>query len=92
MTQTAVEWLLQKLFETNNNTNDAKKMDINKIIEQAKQMEKQQIIDAGNSCAIKQHIHNEKVNKMTMDEMLEFANTQTVTFGEQYYNETFNIE
>jgi hypothetical protein len=46
MKQTAVQWLLQKLFETNNNTNDAKKMDINKIIEQAKQMEKQQIVDA----------------------------------------------
>ena len=46
MQQSAVEWLLQKLFETNNNTNDAKKMDINKIINQAKEMEKQQIIDA----------------------------------------------
>ena len=46
MKQTAVEWLLQKLFETNNNTNDAKKMDMNKIIEQAKETEKQQIIDA----------------------------------------------
>jgi hypothetical protein len=46
MKQTAVQWLLQKLFETNNNTNDAKKMDINKIIEQAKEMEKQQIIDS----------------------------------------------
>jgi 2-iminoacetate synthase ThiH len=46
MKQTAVEWLLQKLFETNNNTNDAKKMDINKIIEQAKEIEKQQIKDA----------------------------------------------
>ena len=43
---TAVEWLLQKLFETNNNTNDAKKMDINKIIEQAKEIEKQYIMDA----------------------------------------------
>ena len=46
MKQTAVEWLLQKLFETNNNTNDAKKMDINKIIEQAKEIEKQYIMDA----------------------------------------------
>jgi hypothetical protein len=53
-------------------------------------MEKQQIIDCGNTCAIKQHIHIEKVNKMTMGEMLEFANTQTVTIGEEYYNETFN--
>jgi uncharacterized protein (DUF2342 family) len=46
MKQTAVEWLLQKLFETNNNTNDVKKIDSKSIIEQAKEMEKQQIIDA----------------------------------------------
>jgi hypothetical protein len=46
MKQTAVEWLLQKLFETNNNTNDAKKRDINKTIEQAKEMEKQQVSNA----------------------------------------------
>jgi hypothetical protein len=46
MKQTAVEWLVEQLFKTNNNTNDAKKMDINKIIEQAKEMEKQQIIQS----------------------------------------------
>jgi len=65
---TAVEWLLQKLFETNNNTNDAK-IDINKIIEQAKEMEKQQIIDACQSTSntdfwVKyesfEHYYNEK--------------------------------
>jgi hypothetical protein len=77
--KTAIEWLCEKYHL---------KQDV-EIVEQAKEMEKQQIIDCGNTCAIKQHIHIEKVNKMTMDEMLEFANTQTVTFGEQYYNETF---
>jgi hypothetical protein len=46
MKQTAIEWLLQKLFETNNNTNDAKKMDINKTIERAKEIEYRQITNA----------------------------------------------
>ena len=79
---TAVEWLKSEMLKPNLSMID--------ILEQAKEMEKQQIIDCGNTCAIKQHIHIEKVNKMTMDEMLEFANTKTLTIGEQYYNETFN--
>jgi hypothetical protein len=84
---TAVEWLFQEL----DNYYQIKGNVIKKeILKQAKEMEKQQLIDCGNTCAIKQHIHIEKVNKMTMDEMLEFANTQTVTIGEEYYNETFN--
>jgi len=73
MKQTAVEWLLQKLFETNNNTNDAKKMDINKIIDQAKEMEKQQIIDAFVECW-----------KANMPDGFECKLS-----AKQYYNETF---
>jgi hypothetical protein len=46
MKQTAVEWLVEQLFKTNNNTNDVKKIDSKSIIDQAKEMEKQQIIDA----------------------------------------------
>lgn len=87
MKQTAVEWLFQEL----DNYYQIKGNVIKKeILKQAKEMEKQQLIDCGNTCAIKQHIHIEKVNKMTMDEMLEFANTKTLTIGEEYYNETFN--
>jgi hypothetical protein len=96
--KTAVEWYIKKIKEARKMCDDTSmEMDIwhtlDVLIEkgkQAKEMEKQQIIDCGNTCAIKQHIHIEKVNKMTMDEMLEFANTQTVTIGEEYYNETFN--
>jgi hypothetical protein len=84
MKQTAVEWLYETLWKQTDFSLP------NNILEQAKEMEKHQIIDCGNTCAIIQHIHIEKVNKMTMDEMLEFANTQTVTIGEEYYNETFN--
>jgi hypothetical protein len=54
------------------------------------EMEKQQIIDAGNSCAIKQHLHDEKVDKMSNAEAMVFTQTDNLTFGEQYYNETFN--
>jgi hypothetical protein len=87
---TAVEWLYDNLKSHFQYDGDLLEV-VQFSFEQAKEMEKQQIIEAGNTCAIKQHIHIEKVNKMTMDEMLEFANTQTVTIGEEYYNETFNL-
>jgi hypothetical protein len=42
MEQTAVEWLVEQLFKTNNNTTDSKKMDSESIIKQAKEMEDEQ--------------------------------------------------
>ena len=87
MKQTAVQFLQDCL---NIHFTFEQQMQFEGLFQQAKEMEKQQIIDAGNSCAIKQHLHNDKVDKMSMDEMLEFANTQTITFGEQYYNDKFN--
>jgi len=82
---TAVEWLYDQLeFDESISMND-----IENIFEQAKDMERTQLIRCGNNCAIKQHLHNERVNKMTMDEMLEFSKEETLTFGEQHYNETF---
>ena len=44
--QTAVEYLVEQLFKTRNNTTEVKEMDINSIIDQAKQMGKEQIEDA----------------------------------------------
>ena len=73
MKQTAVEWLEIELKK--------KGFDFPYVtlkIEQAKELEKQQIIESGNSCAFKQHLHSERINKMSMDEL-----------GEEYYNETF---
>ena len=84
MKETAVEWLVDQLFELRNPTLNQIEM-----IEQAKEMEKHQIIDAGNSCALMQHIHNDKINKMTETEIRQFAEEEHLTFGEQYYNETF---
>lgn len=51
--------------------------------------ERQQLIDAGNSCAMKQYLHERKVSEMTNDELSKFVETITCTFGEDYYNETF---
>jgi hypothetical protein len=84
MKQTAVEWLQEQLKINNYLSENAYW-----LIDKAKEMEKQQIIDAGNSCALMQHIHNDKINKMTETEIRQFAEEEHLTFGEQYYNETF---
>jgi hypothetical protein len=50
MKQTAVEWLIQKLTNRENGFFDGfPHLSIDKIYEQAKQMEKEQIIDAANT-------------------------------------------
>ena len=53
------------------------------------EIEKEQIIEAGNSCALKQHLHNDRINKMTESEIRQFAKEEHLTFGEKYYNETY---
>jgi predicted subunit of tRNA(5-methylaminomethyl-2-thiouridylate) methyltransferase len=62
---------------------------IKRIDEELLEMEKQQIIDAGNTCAFLQHIHEDKVNKMSLEELEKYAEEDVITCGEQYYNETF---
>jgi hypothetical protein len=92
MKQTAVEFLhseykrilgdklvdIQKVFE------------ISDIFAKANEIFEEQIIEAGNSCALKQHLHSDKINKMTESELRQFAEEDVLTFGEEYYNETFN--
>jgi len=68
MKQTAVEWVLEKLTETH--TNDEWK----EIIKQAKDMEKQQIIEA----------HGNKLRKSRG-----VTNYEYWVGGIDYYNETF---
>lgn len=75
--QTSVEWLVEQVEQISNNKNLSKQEYIdlyNKAIEQAKALEKQQIIDAfwngdDSDCTSEQNIKQ---------------------FAEQYYNETFN--
>jgi phage terminase Nu1 subunit (DNA packaging protein) len=69
MKQTAVEWLLEQLKETHTQ----RKWE--EIIEQALDMEKQQIIDACNQTEF------EDIDGMGIHE--------AITKGEQYYKESF---
>ena len=84
MGQSAVEWLIEQLFELRNPT-----LNQIEIIKQAKEIQKQQIIECGNSCAIKQVIHSDMIDQMTRQEVMEYTHKDSSTFGEQYYNETF---
>jgi hypothetical protein len=96
MKQTAVEWyekeinsLLEKYESKEISTLDFIIIKHN-LFDTAKEMEKEQIIEAGNSCAFKQHLHSERINKMSMDELEQYDLEPSYTFGEEYYNETFN--
>jgi hypothetical protein len=68
MKQTAVEWLYQKILLTPLDIRS-----INKCLEQAKEMEKEQIIEAWNIRA-------------KIDGVLTYTDNRT---AEQYYNETY---
>jgi hypothetical protein len=96
MKPTAVEWyekeinfLLEKYEAKEISKRDFITMKHN-LFYPAKEMEKQQLIDCGNSCAIKQVIHNRKLDLMDLTQLMEFSKEENITFGEQYYNETFN--
>jgi hypothetical protein len=86
---TAVEWLEEKIWKLDDQNYTVPQW-LLEDIEQAKEMEKQQIIESGNSCAFKQHLHSERINKMSMDELEQYDLEPSYTFGEEYYNETFN--
>ena len=93
MEQTSLKQLInemQDLKKTKIFNNSLKAIDECIDLAYAKlEIEKEQIIDAGNSCALKQHLHSDKINKMTESEIRQFAKEEHLTFGEQYYNETF---
>ena len=92
MEQTSLKQLInemQDLKKTKIFNNSLKAIDECIDLAYAKlEIEKEQIIDAGNSCALKQHLHSAKINKMTESEIRQFAKEEHLTFGEQYYNET----
>jgi hypothetical protein len=88
--RTAVEWLKPQIELMLMNGYKSYPNELEEVFEIAKEMEKQQIIESGNSCAFKQHLHSERINKMSMDELEQYDLEPSYTFGEEYYNETFN--
>ena len=75
MKQTAVEWLIHQLITENEVTLKGENY---KLFEIAKEMEKEQIIDACNQTEF------ENIDGMGIHE--------TITKGEEYYNEIFKSE
>ena len=86
---TAVEWLESKFneFET---IYYSLPSELYEYVNQAKEIEKQQLIDCGNSCAFNQVIHNRKLDLMNLQQLEEFVEEEYLTFGEEYYNKEFN--
>lgn len=52
--------------------------------------EKEQIIEAGNSCGLKAVLYKDEVEKMSVDELNTEIDKNGMTFGEEYYNQTYN--
>lgn len=89
MKQTAVEWLVENYLDLSDEYNN---LSLEEIVEYAKELEKQQLIDCGNSCALKQHLHSDRINKMSMEELEQYDLEPSYTFGEEYYNKIFKSE
>lgn len=95
--QTAVQQLIELL--AHNNILDHKALSSNKRLydlylrlkAQAEAKEKQQIIDAGNSCAMKAILRRDEIDKIsTLDEINDFIEKDnSITHGEEHYNETY---
>jgi hypothetical protein len=73
--QTAVEWLAERLIRMIPTISPIYKYDIKEYVEQAKEMEKEQII---------------KALDRGFDEGCKFPEDMTLDNAEQYYNETYN--
>jgi hypothetical protein len=71
--ETAVDYLVEQLFKIRNNTTEVKEMNSKSIIDQAKQMEKEQMKEA----ALDNVTTNEKLRKIF-----------EIQF-EDFYNETY---
>jgi hypothetical protein len=52
--------------------------------------EKEQIIQAANNGALKSIVHKEKLDKMSEDELRDSLVKDTISYGEEYYNQTYN--
>jgi predicted metal-dependent hydrolase len=52
--------------------------------------EKEQIIEAGNACSIKTIVHKEKLDEMSENELRDSLVEDTISYGEEYYNQTYN--
>lgn len=88
--KTAIQQVMDEIEMYHNNGVEISKRVLLKMLLKAKEKERQQIIEAGNVCARKQHLYELKICKMTNDELFRFAESNLLTVGEEYYNKKFN--
>jgi hypothetical protein len=88
----AMKTAMQELIEFIESTNNTPHVNLT-IMDKAKKLlekEKEQIIDAGNACSIKTIVHRENLDKMSEDELRNSLVEDTISHGEDYYNQTYN--
>jgi len=79
---------LIEYLETAYYINELTNFDKDKI--QFLEKEKEQIIDAANNGALKSIVHKEKLGEMSEDELRDSLVEDTISYGEEYYNEKYN--
>lgn len=84
--KTAMQELRDELSQVFHDNQIPLKIDITKYLEK----EKEQIIEAGNACGLKAMAFREKLDEMSDDEKRDLLMNDSITHGEQYYNQTFN--
>jgi GTP-binding protein EngB required for normal cell division len=85
---------MQELIEFIESTNNTPYVNLT-IMDKAKKLlekEKKQIIEAGNACSIKTIVHREKLDEMSEDELRDSLVEDTISHGEEYYNQTYKTE
>jgi hypothetical protein len=83
---------MQELIEFIESTNNTPHVNLT-IMDKAKKLlekEKEQIIEAGNACSIKTIVHKEKLDEMSENELRDSLVEDTISYGEEYYNQTYN--
>jgi hypothetical protein len=83
---------MQELIEFIESTNNTPHVNLT-IMDKAKKLlekEKEQIIDAGNGGFLINFLHREKIAKMSDDELRDSLVKDTISYGEEYYNQTYD--
>ena len=89
--ETAIEWLTRMLYSpVCAGFISGRRAIPHHIIKQALEKEKEQIIEAGNVCSIKTIVHKEKLDEMSENELRDSLVEDTISYGEEYYNQTYN--
>jgi len=81
--QEMIDWIEERF-------NNPKETEVFKKATELLEKEKEQIIDAGNGGVLINFLHREKIAKMSDDELRVSLVEDTISYGEQYFNQTYN--